>query len=310
MIRSIVPAVLIVLVAGAASTDAAETKQPGPPSPGALGYQAGDLMRTPGATVVAEVEGHPITLGEVGEAIRALPTRTQNIPFEQLFPAVLDRLIREQALVARARSIKLDADPTVQRRMQAASNRVLGNELIDREVASQISEPELLERYRAEYTGKPGPIEVNARVILVPTEEQARGLLDELQRGGDFASLARRYSRDASAESDGDIGFIRQGTLVPELAAATAILEPGQLAPNPLPTRQGWYIVRLEARRQGPPLGFAEVREQLRREMLQMKAPRVVQDALDSVVIHRFNMDGTVLTGPDETQRTNPSPDR
>src|SRR4051794_38704316 len=50
-------------------------------------------------TVVAEVDGRSITLGEVADAISSLPLGVQRTPYDELFPVVVDRLIARQALV-------------------------------------------------------------------------------------------------------------------------------------------------------------------------------------------------------------------
>src|ERR1019366_518370 len=49
-------------------------------------------------TVVPDVEGRPITLGDVGDAIKALPSTVSQLPFDALYPGVLDALINQEAL--------------------------------------------------------------------------------------------------------------------------------------------------------------------------------------------------------------------
>src|SRR6185312_15617179 len=50
-------------------------------------------------SMVAEVDGHAITLADLGDAIRALPPAIAALPFQSLYPSVLEELIRRQALV-------------------------------------------------------------------------------------------------------------------------------------------------------------------------------------------------------------------
>jgi peptidyl-prolyl cis-trans isomerase C len=264
------------------------------------GYNPGEMLRDLANPVLAEVDGHQITLAEVGDAIRALPANMRELPFPELYPGVLDRLVREQALVQKARRMRLDADPVVKRRMQAAAERVLENELLNRLLGEEISELALLARYQEQYAGKPGPEEVNVRVILVPTEQAARKLIADLAAGADFAELARKNSIDASASEGGSLGFLRQDKLVPEIGAAAFVMEPGQVSPNPMRGRRGWFVVKVDARRRVPQPGFAEVREQLRREMLQEGVSRVAADALAVATVRKFNMNGTAIDGAGE----------
>src|SRR5579863_548093 len=166
----------------AAQVPSAETRAPVPAPPQLMppGYNPGEMLQDLANPVVAEVEGHSITLAEVGDAIRVLPPNMRNLPFEDLYPGILQRLIEEEALVAQARRMRLDVDPVVRRHMREAEDRVLENELLNRLIDKTISEQALLARYQAEYANKPGPEEADVSVILVRTEEHARKDIAEI----------------------------------------------------------------------------------------------------------------------------------
>ena len=53
---------------------------------------------------------------------------------------------------------------------------------------------------RSDIAGKPGMEEVRARHILVATEDQAKKIIAEIKKGGDFAALARQHSSDPGAQ--------------------------------------------------------------------------------------------------------------
>jgi len=98
--------------------------------------------------------------------------------------------------------------------------------------------------------------QVEASHILVSNEdrsdEEARALaekiLAELEAGGDMAQLAREYSDDPSAASNGgNLGsFGRKKMTAPFDEAVFALREPGELA-GPVKTRFGYHVIRLEA---------------------------------------------------------------
>ncbi len=147
-------------------------------------YDMSGVSEKAASTVVADVGGKTITLGEVGDAIRALPATVQSLPFDTVYPAVLKQLIQLQAMVIRAQHKGLDKDPVVMRRVQAAADRALTNELLLRDAGGAITEKTMLDRYNKEYAGKPGPVEAHVRVILVATEAEADSIIAEL--AGDF----------------------------------------------------------------------------------------------------------------------------
>src|ERR1700709_2196688 len=76
-------------------------------------YDAANQQERTASSVVAEVDGPAIALGEVGDAIKELPASVQSLPFSDLFPAVLTQLVRQQALVIRSQHQALDEEPTV-----------------------------------------------------------------------------------------------------------------------------------------------------------------------------------------------------
>jgi len=252
------------------------------------------------STVVAEVEGRPITLGDVGDAIRALTTGAARLPFETLFPSVLDQLVRQQALVVRAQQQGLDEDPPVRRRMRAASDRILANEYLNREISKGVTEAALLERYNRDIAGHPGPDEVRSRIILVSTEKEALDLIAEIRGGADFAAVARRSSKDPSASIGGDLGFNTRDGLTPEIGAVAFALADGQMAAYPVRSVGAWFVLKTEERRQEPTPSFALAREQLTQELLREGVIPLTLSVLAPLKVREYNILGKEADKPEQ----------
>jgi peptidyl-prolyl cis-trans isomerase C len=270
-------------------------------------YNPGDAFRKLVNPIVADIDGTPITLSDIGDAIRGLPRSTRQLPFDQLYPYVLDHLIQERALVMKARRAHLDQDPVVKRHLQEATDKVLEDEVLNRMLDNVASEEALLARYQKLYQDKPGPEEVQVGVILTPTEEKARAIIKELAGGADFATVAKRDSLDPTRKDGGDLGFRRLEELAPLVAGAAFALEPGQIAPNPIHAPSGWFVIKSEARRRADTPSFPEVREQLRHEILMEDVSRVAREVVAGADVHRFNINGSPMGGadanPDDTTR-------
>jgi peptidyl-prolyl cis-trans isomerase C len=247
---------------------------------------------TAARTVVAEVEGRPITLGEVGDAIRALPPATARLPFETLYPIVLEQLIGQAALVVRAQQDGADEDPAIHRRVAAAADRQLAEEYLRRELSKGISEDALLDRYKKDIAGRPGTEEAHVRVILAGTEQAAAALIAEIQGGADFAAVARRASKDATASDGGDLGFRTREQLTPQVGAVAFELTAGQVAAYPVQAAAGWFVVKVEERRSQPAPPFASVREQLRQSLLQEGVAPFTTATLTKLKVRRYNLLG------------------
>lgn len=286
MVSRLATAIAALLVGAAQAPPQGSQVSPSPPA--APAYTPGAVLQESSDPVVADVDGHPITQADVRDAIAALTPTNRSTPFDQLYPLMLERLIQEQALDARARALHVDNDPAVRRHIQAAANNILANEVLNRLTEKSISEEALLARYRAEYQGKQGPEEVDVRIIVLPSEEQARKVIAELAAGGEFAAVAKRDSKDISGLNGGALGFMRQDQLVPEVGTIAFALSPGQTVSYPVRGESGWFVIKIAARRQGPPPSFSQVREELRHQMMEEGILPVIQETLASTVIRRF----------------------
>jgi peptidyl-prolyl cis-trans isomerase SurA len=77
----------------------------------------------------------------------------------------------------------------------------------------------------------------------------ANDLISQLQRGSQFPALARQMSQSASASQGGDIGWIREGQLAPELNQALRTMKVGDIS-QPIRTVNAYYVLALRNRRE------------------------------------------------------------
>jgi peptidyl-prolyl cis-trans isomerase SurA len=78
----------------------------------------------------------------------------------------------------------------------------------------------------------------------------AAQLVTQIQQGAPFPAVARQFSSAPSAASGGDMGWVSQGELAPELAAAAEQMTPGSLS-QPIQASDGVYIIYLRGKRAG-----------------------------------------------------------
>jgi peptidyl-prolyl cis-trans isomerase SurA len=117
----------------------------------------------------------------------------------------------------------------------------------------------------------------------------ARQLIETVQDGGSFESLARQVSAAASAEQGGDLGWVRGAVVPPDLLAALEQLQPGEVS-APLRSPVGYHVFWLRDRRLAPPQlapGDEQVEVSLSQILFpydeaegQAGAPRLRQEAL------------------------------
>jgi len=271
-----------------------------------LGWVAARAQGTappPVDPIVAKVDGQPIHLSDLKDAAQGLPENVRGMPAQTLFPMLLDQLIDGRALVAEARKSGLDKDPTVQRQVTAAEDRALQTAVLNKEVGPSVTEDAVHARYDQEFTGKPGEEEVHAKHILVDSEAEAKKIIGQLKGGGDFAALAKQYSKDpAGAQQGGDLGFFKKDEMVPEFAAAAFALQPGQVSPEPVHSQFGWHVILLVERRRSEPPNFAEARDELRQKMIQEGVQKAVAKARAATSVEKFNLDGSQVRATDTAE--------
>ena len=272
---------------------------------GALAQPAQSAAPSPAAAdpVVAKVNGEPIHLSDVKDAVQSLPENVRSMPPQTLYPMLLEQLIDARALVTEARKSGLDKDPAVQRQVSAAEERVLENAVLTKEVAPSVTDDAVKARYDKEIAGKPGAEEVHAKHILVDSEDTAKKIIADLKGGADFAALAKEYSKDlGGAKHGGDLGFFKKDEMVPEFANAAFALQPGQYSPTPVHTQFGWHVILLVERRQAEPPAFDQARDELRQKMIQEGVKTVVAKARAGVTVEKFNLNGSPMKATDTAE--------
>ncbi|PJF42014.1 MAG: hypothetical protein CUN55_10675, partial [Phototrophicales bacterium] len=106
--------------------------------------------------------------------------------------------------------------------------------------------------------------QVHARHILVREEALARELLERLQNGEDFATLAATYSIDATtAPAGGDLGWIVRGDLLLDTVEEIIFNMPANTRyPEPVPSDLGWHIIEVLERDETQSLTDEQISQQ------------------------------------------------
>ncbi|MFT3711212.1 MAG: peptidylprolyl isomerase [Archangium sp.] len=144
----------------------------------------------------------------------------------------------------------------------------------------KISDEDLKAEYARWSHDEANEFEVHARHILVQvaakaTPEQietarlkAQMLMEEAKKPGtNFAELAKKKSEGPSAADGGDLGFFKRGVMMADFEKAAFTLPVGGIS-EPIRTKFGWHVLKVEERKalNAPPLD--EVKDKLREAML------------------------------------------
>ena len=213
--------------------------------------------------VVAKVNGTEIRQSDLNAAEedigQNLPPMAPDAKRDYLITYVTDMLIIAKA--ADAKKIGDSAD--FKRKLDIARNKLLMEGLLTSEAKTAVTD-EAMKKVYAEATKQMGEEkEVHARHILVEKEDEAKAILADLKKGGDFAAIAKEKSKDpGSKETGGDLGYFTKDQMVPEFAEVAFKLDKGQLS-DPVKTQFGWHVLKIEDKRNRPIPEFDKVKDQI-----------------------------------------------
>lgn len=113
--------------------------------------------------------------------------------------------------------------------------------------------------------------EVKASHILVKDEKTAKEVKAKLDKGENFATLAKKYSTDSSSQANGgELGWFGPDKMVPEFTKAAYALKKGEIS-EPVKSTYGYHIIKLEDERAAKVSGSYEDNKAAIKKKLQLQ---------------------------------------
>ena len=243
-------------------------------------------------TVIAVVGNAPLTLQDLNREIEAfnaeVPENNPDLKIttrEQKINFLKNELVQRLLLYEEALRRGLDKDEEIANVLEKTKIRLLALELIRREAQNVDVSAKEIEDYYEKYKDQlKEPEERMIREIVVPTEQEAKDIAIRSLQGQDFASLAAEKSIAASAKKNGDLGFIKKGTRFVQFdnVAFSETLEVGKIS-NIFKGPDGYYVVKLEAKRGGAQRSLYDMRDEIKRGLTFLKQQQQIDDLLSKL---------------------------
>lgn len=199
----------------------------------------------------------------------------------------LDNLVRAQLVAQRAEQDGLLKEKETADMLELSRLNVLQQTASERYLKSRKpTEEELHAEYELQIAGLPHQ-EYHARHILVATETFARKLIEQLDKGANFADLAKRESMDSSKDNGGDLGWFTADRMVKPFASAVMALKPGEYTRTPIQTQYGWHVIRLDDTRPLTAPTYESVRQRLVQIVEQKKFRAYTDDLMKNAKIEK-----------------------
>ena len=207
--------------------------------------------------IYREMQYHPAPSREAAErkATRALVAR--KILLQEAMRT--GRLLEEPSSVARGEEDKAIASLLEENVWAEEPDEAACRELYAR-WGERLLSPHLFEASHILFLAPPTDEHLRARAGASARETLALLAQDPSR----FEELARERSACSSAAAGGNLGQLGTGDTVREFEDVLLKLKPGEIHPEPVATRYGVHVVRLDAFEPGRPLPFESVHARLR----------------------------------------------
>jgi peptidyl-prolyl cis-trans isomerase C len=228
--------------------------------------------------VVATIDGKPITEGDLAVAESEIGSDMGTMPGPQKRTSLLEFLIDNQLFAEAGEKAKLDQGPDFETRLAYLKRRALRELYFEKVIKGSVSDADARKIYDDQVKLLKPEEEVSARHILVETEEQAKELKAKLDKGADFAQLAKENSKDPGSKDDGgNLGYFGHGQMVPQFEEVVFKLKKGEVS-DPVKTQFGWHLVKLEDSRTKQPPAFEIVKDRIAQSLLLQKAQKTATE--------------------------------
>jgi len=153
--------------------------------------------------------------------------------------------VRSKLIEKEAKKSGIESSKEFQDRMNDIRIQELQKEFMDRYIKSKVTDKAIDAEYKKLADSLKGQQEAKVSHILVDDQKTADEVKKKLSQGKSFADMVKEYSKDdASKVSNGEIGYVVKGQLVPEFEDKALSMKVGEVS-DPIKTDFGWHIIKV-----------------------------------------------------------------
>jgi peptidyl-prolyl cis-trans isomerase C len=236
------------------------------------------LQPAQAAENVATVNGKPIKQSLYDYISKDAAARGQAID-ANVREVIINKLVSSELVYQEAQRLGLDKKADYLAKEELGRRELLVNTFLqDYLQKNPISDADTKAAYE-KFKSEMGDKEYSARHILVATEAEAKDIIAQLNKGGDFAKIAKEKSKDpGSKDKGGDLGWFSPGGMVKPFSDAVVGLKKGAVTPTPVQTQFGWHVIKLEDTRTAQPPAYDKVKDALQKQLQQRQLEKLLTD--------------------------------
>jgi peptidyl-prolyl cis-trans isomerase C len=213
---------------------------------------------------------------------------------------LVEQKVGTYLMAEQARKAGLDKTREFIEKVEASKEDLLIKTFMTRELAPKVDNEQVLknryEKYKSEFKKTK---EHQVYHIMLPSEEEAKRVLEALAKGEDFAKLAKEKSIAPSKTKGGEEGYVPLDILPPDMKDKLKALKPNEYTKEFLKTEAGCHIFKIGDSRDSSPKSYDELKEGLKHLVMQDEYMKMVERLSKQYNVERFNDDGTPIAKTD-----------
>jgi len=235
--------------------------------------------------VMATVNGVQIPMSLLEQNVNANVAQGQR-DTPELRQLLKDELINREILAQE--SAKLGLDKTAEAKTQLAQMRqMLMVELLlsDLTKKNPVTDVQIKAEYDQRMQALKNEQEYKVALIVTATEDEAKALIVQLNKGESFEKIAAEKSLDPSKAKGGQVGWVLSAQILPAISNVMVNLNKGAIAVAPIRTQAGWNIIKLEDKRPYQAPGLNQAKNDIRQGLQQQQRAELVKRLRDGAKV-------------------------
>jgi peptidyl-prolyl cis-trans isomerase C len=236
---------------------------------------------------VAIVNGKPVPMSRVEALTKQVLAQGKGQPVTpEMQEGIKQEIINREVFAQEAQKRGIDTSDEFKMEFESIRQQILIRALfVDYQKKNPVTDADVKAEYD-KFVASNGGKEYRASHILVETEDEAKKLIAEIKKGGKFADIAKKNSKDpGSGANGGDLDWANAGSYVKEFSDAMSKLEKGKMTEAAVKSQFGYHIIRLDDVRQAQLPPMEQVKPQISQQLVQQKLGAFQKEMRDKAKI-------------------------
>ena len=230
------------------------------------------------AEPVAKVNGSAIPQSRMDAMLKTATAQGQP-ESPELRNRVRDELITREILLQEAAKKGIEKTPDVVNQIEIQRQSLIIQAFLNDYVKNNPISDEVMRKEYESAKALAGGKEYKARHVLVKEEAEAKQIVAQLKKGGNFEKIAADKSEDTGSKNrGGDLDWGSPARYVKPFGDALMKLKKGQMTDPAVQSQFGWHIIRLDDERATKLPPFEDVKGNIQQQMQQQVVQKLISD--------------------------------